>query len=550
MRRPQSGKRGTDRSSRRLDEAREHLRRGDFPGALARCRAHLERHPDEVPALLLMGTLLGQSSQPGRALPFLTRAARLEPGNAAVRNDLGLVHLALGDAARAREAFETATGLAPRLAPAHFNLARLMMDARRLDAAERHYREAIACNPDFIDAMAGLAELLAHGARRREAADLCRHILSRRPDHAGAALVLSNLDFRARRFESGRRRLDTLLARGGLDPTSRSLAEGRRAQCLEALGDYDAAFAGFRRANEAVYEAAMAALGGDTGAFSASVNVARLRRHFTSERVCAWPRRAPPGSGDAPVFLLGFPRSGTTLLDRMLASHPGVLTLEERDCLGGVYERFGASEAALHRLDAPAPAALRDARRDYWDRVGEELDGTGREGRLVVDKLPLNTILLGFIARIFPDARVVLAVRDPRDVCLSCYQQRFELNPAMLNFLRWDRTVAYYDAVMGLGMQVLEAGTLAWHRNTYEDLVEAPRAALRPLLAFLGLPWDDAVLDYRALARERYTSTPSAEQVVRPVYRSSIGRFRHYEQWLTPGIERLAPWVERFGYEA
>ena len=531
-----------------LDEARARLRRGDFPGALALCREHLERRPDEVPALLLMGSVLGQSSQPERALPFLHHAARLEPGNAAVHNDLGLVHLALGETLRARESFEAALARAPRLAPAHFNLARLMMSAQRLDDAERHFRAALDANPDLLDARAGLAELLSHGARTEEATGLCRQVLTRQPGHAGASLTLASIEFRARRFEEARRRLDDVIERNGPDPTARALAEGRRAQCLEALGDYEEAFAGFRRANEAVYAPAMAALGKDTSSFATLANVTRLRRHLTRERVSAWPRRPPPESGVAPAFLLGFPRSGTTLLDRMLSSHPDTLVLEERDLLGAAYQRFAASDAALAALDGLDDETLREARAAYWARVDAELRGTHREGRLVVDKLPLNTILLGLIARIFPDARVVLAVRDPRDACLSCYQQRFDLNPAMVNFLRWDRTVAYYDAVMGLGMQVLEAGVLACHRYRYEHLVDAPRDALRPLLAFLGLPWDDAVLDYRRTARERYTSTPSAEQVVRPLYRSSIGRFRHYARWLTPEIETLTPWVERFGY--
>ena len=285
----------------------------------------------------------------------------------------------------------------------------------------------------------------------------------------------------------------------------------------------------------------MAELGDDRSTFGALANVRRMRRHFTRERVAAWPRRAPERSGAAPVFLLGFPRSGTTLLDTMLSSHPDPLVLEERDLLGGAYARFAASDAALDDLEGLHDDALREARREYWQRVDAELRGTRREGRLVVDKLPLNTILLGLIARIFPDARVLLAVRDPRDACLSCFQQRFDLNPAMINFLSWESTVAYYDEVMGAGMEVLEAGVLAWHRIRYEHLVDAPRDALAPLLSFLGLPWDDAVLDYRRTARERYTATPSAEQVVRPLYRSSVGRFRHYEEWMKPEIETLTP---------
>ena len=546
----QANRRRTGGRQERLDEARARLRRGDFHGALAQCRLHLERRPDDVPALLLTGAVLGQSSQPERALPFLTRAVHLEPSNSAVHNDLGLVHVALGDSVRAREAFESALARAPRLAPAHFNLARLELNAQRLDEAERHFRAAIDSNRAFVDAMAGLAELLSHGSRTEEAAGLCRRVLSRQAHHAGASITLANIDFRAGRLDEGRRRLDEVLLRGGLDPITRSLAEGKRAQILEALGDYEAALAGFCRSNEMVHAPAMAELGGDTSTFGAHANVLRMHRHFTRERVSAWPRQAPEKNGVAPVFLLGFPRSGTTLLDRMLSSHSDTLVLEEHDLLSGVYARFGASDAAFDRLEGLDDEALREARREYWKRVDSELAGADRKGRLVIDKLPLNTILLGLIARIFPDARVVLAVRDPRDVCLSCYQQRFDLNPAMINFLRWDTTVAYYDTVMSAGMQVLEAGVLAFHRNRYEHLVDAPRDALAPLLAFLGLPWDDSVLDYQRTARERYTATPSAEQVVRPLYRSSIGRFRRYEKWLKPGIEILAPWVEYFDYES
>ena len=492
--------------------------------------------------------MLGQSSQPERALPFLSRAVRLEPGNAAVHNDLGLVHVAIGNSNCAKEAFASALACSPRFAPAHFNMARLMLNSQRLDEAERHFRAAIDSNPAFVDAMAGLAELLSHGARTEEAAELCRRVLSHEAHHTGASITLASIDFRAGRLDEGRRGLDRVLLRNSLDPVTRSLAEGKRAQILEALGSYEAALAGFRRGNEAVRQRAMAELGDDTSTYGAHANVLRMRRHFTQERVSVWPREVPENSGVAPVFLLGFPRSGTTLLDRMLSSHPDTLVLEERDLLGGAYECYGASADALSRLDRLDDESLREARREYWKRVDSEPEGMDRKGRLVIDKLPLNTILLGLIARIFPDARVLLAVRDPRDVCLSCYQQRFDLNPAMINFLRWDTTVAYYDAVMSAGMQVLEAGVLAVHRNRYEHLVDAPRDALEPLLAFLGLPWDDAVLDYRSTARERYTATPSAEQVVRPLYRSSIGRFRHYEAWLKPEIEVLAPWVERLGY--
>jgi hypothetical protein len=169
--------------------------------------------------------------------------------------------------------------------------------------------------------------------------------------------------------------------------------------------------------------------------------------------------------------------------------------------------------------------------------------------RVFVDKQPMNAVLLPLIHRLFPAAPIVLAVRDPRDVVLSCYQQRFGMNVAMFQLLRLDSATAYYDAVMRLIAVCREKLPLRVHPVKYEDVVTDFEATLRGLLGFLGLEWDERVRGYTDTARERAIGTPSAAQVVRPLYGSARGRWRNYRTFLEPHLPTLSAWAASFGYE-
>jgi hypothetical protein len=163
--------------------------------------------------------------------------------------------------------------------------------------------------------------------------------------------------------------------------------------------------------------------------------------------------------------------------------------------------------------------------------------------------LPLNATLLPVIYRLFPQAKIVFAVRDPRDCVLSCYQQRFGMNAAMFQLLRLETAAAYYDAVMGLVRVCRERLPLDVHEVRHEAVVGDFDAAVGALLSFLGLTWDDAVRGYAETARRRVIATPSAAQVVQPLYTSSQGKWRNYRRFLAPVLPVLDPWVAAFGYE-
>jgi hypothetical protein len=230
----------------------------------------------------------------------------------------------------------------------------------------------------------------------------------------------------------------------------------------------------------------------------------------------------------------------------MLCAHPTIESVEEKPALVDVFGDFIQTPDGLERL----PDLSDEQRASYGDAYRKRLSLEVKSNAAVlIDKLPLNTMFLPLIAHLLPNARVIFVVRDPRDVCLSCFMQRFALNVAMANFLGLNTTADYYRSVMSLGLDSLEQLPLRSYRVRYEDLVTDPEPVLRGAVDFLGQDWDPAVLEYRAGLAGQQIDTPSYRQVAQPLYRSSIGRWRSYESQLAPILEPLRPLVERLDYE-
>jgi hypothetical protein len=194
------------------------------------------------------------------------------------------------------------------------------------------------------------------------------------------------------------------------------------------------------------------------------------------------------------------------------------------------------------------PEALVEARGWFWDFAGK-IEGMADAGRLV-EKLPLNIIELGLAARLFPGAPIIVALRDPRDVVLSCFMQEFHLNDAMAHFTTLEGAARLYALVMDLWFQCRTAPELNWMEYKYEDLVTAPEATTRKVFDFIGENWIDDVLDYRGRRSGRPIDTPSREALNEPIYTRAVGRWRAWEHHLAPVLPILAPYVSALGYDA
>ena len=224
--------------------------------------------------------------------------------------------------------------------------------------------------------------------------------------------------------------------------------------------------------------------------------------------------------------------------------HPGVEVMEERPAIPLVDRSIGGFEA----LAGLSGADIHEARERYFAEAARHVPLA--PGKLLVDKMPLFLNRVPIICRLFPEARFILALRHPADVLLSCFVSNFRLNQAMSNFLRLDTAAELYDLSFGYWTEATTLLELPVHSVRYEDMVENPEAQLRPLIDWLGLPWNDALLDHRKTAAERgLITTASYAQVHEPIYRRSSGRWTRYARQLEPVFPVLRPWAERFGYE-
>jgi hypothetical protein len=248
------------------------------------------------------------------------------------------------------------------------------------------------------------------------------------------------------------------------------------------------------------------------------------------------------------VFLLGFPRSGTTLLEVVLDGHPRVASIEEHELLTDAVLRFMCEPVNLEPLARADEGQLRALRAAYWHRVGKA--GIDIAGKVFVDKHPLNTLKLPLIARLFPRAKILFACRDPRDVVLSCFRRRFKMNPAMYELLTLPGAAAFYDAVMSFADQVQPRLGLDWRVVRYETLVADLVPQSRSICDFLGIEWVAGMGDFAARVQAREHATPSTAQLARGLDRSGIEHWRHYDAPLQPVLPALSHWVERLAYPA
>lgn len=525
---------------RRMRDAAEAYNRADIATAVQDCQQVLSLHAEFTQAWHLLGLCRWQQGQLAEAADALERAAGPEPRDAQVMHDLGNVYSDQGAWAPAVHAYLKAIELRPQHVESFLNMGAAYENLGEHEQAERAYQRALALNPQLASAAASLASLAESANRLDDAARMVGRALALDASDPVANLTRAQLDFRNGDLDAAAARLETLV-RGPLRPRNRSLAFARLSAIHEQRGNYERAFASAQESKQAL-NAGDAAPG--PGVYTLAT-VERVARHL--DNLVAGSASGSTPTGEIPAFLVGFPRSGTTLLDQILSSHPQLVVLEEKENLQDLLRDFVTRDAGLEQLASMDSAALEAYRRRYWTRVAEALPRRDPK-KIFVDKLPLNTLFMPLITRLFPAARFVFAVRDPRDVVLSCYMRAFGLNEAMRNFLTLAGTAELYAGVMQIGIRCRERLGGQVHLIRYESLVDDLEGAARGLCMFLGLDWDPAMLRFQETAKKRRINTPSYHQVVQPVYASARARWRHYRKFLEPVLPQLQPFLDFFGY--
>jgi len=503
----------------------------------------------EHPLLLnVAATRLENEGKFADALGLLERAIALAPTDIGVRNALCMCLQRLNRPAEALIQIDALIKAHPELSFAHANRGNALISLGVLGKARQSHLRALELDPDNLAAQASLAAIATHRGEHDEARSWARRVLARVSGYPDAILSLAAAELAAGATDSAQLQIFQVLTDPRAGQAEKARANGLLGDVLDAAGRYPEAFDAYAACNESLRLLHHRFAEGP-GILSYVDSVIAAMAQVEPALWAARPAAAVDASGAAGhVFLLGFPRSGTTLLEVALDGHPSVASLEEHELLeAGVlsYMREPVDFGPLLRADESKLGALRER---YWREVREA--GVEVAGKVFVDKHPLHSLKLPLIARLFPQARILFACRDPRDVVLSCFRRRFNMNPAMYQLLTLGGAAALYDATMRMADQARLLLGLDWQVVRYESLVEDLEQQLRAICGWIGLEWVPGLGDFATRAQARERATPSTAQLARGLDKTGVRHWRHYQPALAPILPTLEPWVRRLGYES
>lgn len=500
----------------------------------------------------LMVDALGRADQGDldAAEALLVRALRLEPDNPAILTGLAVLRrkqLRVRDAVLACDA---AIRLAPDYPDAWIERGAILASGGSGQAARDSFTQALRFAPQSPRAHASLASLAAREGDSAAARSHAETALRTDPGNPLALSALASAELLDGAPDRARNLLEPLVQQLAAPSPERSFALGLLGDAHDRLDNAEAAYGAY-----AASKADFAAINDHPGAgqLGNRAFVEAITEGFVACPVDAW--NSAPGSQPANakvphVFLLGFPRSGTTLVENILASLPGVAALEERPTLfetdtGYLLGNRAAVAEGIMRFAALDQAGLENLRGAYWDKVAAA--GVPADARAFVDMDPLKGSRLPLIARLFPQARIVIMRRDPRDVVWSCFRTNFAMSSGTLEFTTLERAARHYDALMRLTDLARERLPLASMELHYHRLVQDFDATTRELCTFLGLEWSEALRDFDRTAKQRGVATASVGQVRRGLY-DGTRQWEPYARHFAPIMPILQPWIDRLGY--
>lgn len=499
-----------------LRQARALWQQNRFEESLHLFEETARKHPQNLVALIDGSRALGARFEITRAERMLEKLIHLGAGNPEILHLAAQSYRMIFRPEKAMDCFERVLKLTREIPDTYLELAILYERRHRLEEALRLVEECLHDEPDYFEAQ------LFKG-----------RLLRRLKDELGSQNVFREL-----------------ASKSQAHPMVRAQAWSEIAQTHDRRDEFPEAMAAMLRAKEILLQCEgplideSRAVLGHLNALAGSLT----RGHF--ERWSDAGRFFPP---KRTALLTSFPRSGTTLLEQVLDSHSDVVSSDEReafarDIFPAMWQTPATPLPTAAALDSIPPERLASLRRRYFEYMAAALNEP-IAGRTHLDKNPPMTLVLPGFLRLFPETRVLFALRDPRDVVVSCFMQYLPLNPNSVCFLTLERTAHRYANDMRVWLKLRQIIASPWLQVRYEDTVANLERETRRVVEFLGLPWQEQMLQYRQRLKEKAVGSPTYEAVTQPLYTRAIGRWRNYEKFLEPCLATLEPYAQAFGYK-
>ncbi len=498
-----------------LRQARTLWQLNRFDDALRMFEETARKYPQNLVALVDGSRALGARFEISRAEAMLDRLMKLGAHNPEVLHLAGQSYRMIFRPNKAMRCFERVLGMTKRIPDAFLELAVLYERRHRVDEALTLIEDCLRADPDYVEANLFKARLLRRMKDEPASESLLRKLAENEQGH----------------------------------PMVRAQAWAELAQMHDRHEEYD-------RAMHAMLQCKEILLPHETAMRQEADRVLRhlraLAASLTAEHFQRWARSAQQFPAKKIAVLSSFPRSGTTLLEQVLDAHSGLVSSDEREAFArDIFPAMWLTPATpaptaevFDRIPCERLSALRDRYLAYMEAALDEPIGD----RIHLDKNPTLTLVLPGFLRLFPEARLLIALRDPRDTIRSCFMQYLPLNPNSVCFLTLERAAERYAIDMGVWQKLRQIIASPWLEVRYEDTVANFEKETRRALDFLGLPWEGEVLNYRERLATKVVGSPTYEAVRQPLYTRAIGRWKNYQKFLEPCLPTLQPFIEAFGY--
>ncbi len=513
--------------------------------------ATLQRSPQEI-ARWQKAQQQTLSGRHGPALTSYRDLLKRYPDVAQLWFELGIAAAGELDFALAEDAFRRVMELAVNDAEMLILTGQQYHRLRQLDNARACFERAVEADPNSVSARITLADWLERERRLDDAWDCVEACLERQPQDGQARYFRAFLLHRKGQNGEAETVLRNLIKSAPRDPNLKCSSRHLLGVVLDALGQYAEAMQWLCEAKTCVRQMR------DTIALEKDYDrIDRQRRELlaalTPQLIQRWRQeaRSTPSSYRV-AFLGGHPRSGTTLVEQVLGAHPGILAFDESEAfvqevanvIAPPQSIKGLTLDTLNSLNATWRTSLGDR---YFKSLLREVKGEP-DAQVLLDKNPSATAWIPLWLRVFPDVKVIIPLRDPRDTVISCFFQNLMLTVANVNFLSLERTVKHYADLMDVWLRMRELGGFEWIETRYEDVVGNLEVEGRRVTEFVGLPWHPEQASFHEKAQQKVVFAPTYNDVTKPVHNRAVGRWQHYAEALEPIQDRLAPYCRAFGY--